>query len=122
MTGSGPRAGRGTVRGAPTRSLPADVGRPAPGWSPAASGNAQACRVVAAPLTVPRPALGPAAKLLFDELAATLIERTERLLGRDRRADLVVVPGILRLRRLLDLDEVRRVNLAAVDANRPLAE
>ena len=52
--------------------------------------------------------------LLLHQLASAVGERAERLLGRNRRADLVVVPRLLRLRRLLDLDEVRRVYLAAV--------
>src|SRR5881628_3060032 len=84
--------------------------RAAPGWSPAAQGHAHVCRVVAAP------------RLFLDELAPSLVERPERLLGRDGRLDLVVVPRVLRLGRLLHLDEVRRMDLAAVDADGPLAE
>src|SRR5262249_8866962 len=61
-------------------------------------------------------------ELLFHELATTLVERTECLLRGDRRADLVVIPGVLGLGRLLDLDEIRGMNLAPVRANGPLAE
>src|SRR3989442_5579807 len=69
------------------------------------------------------PPLAPAQRgLLLDELAPTLIERTKSLLGRNGRADLVVIPRVLRLGRLLHLDQVRRVDLAAVDTNRPLPE
>src|SRR5207245_4059672 len=69
------------------------------------------------------PPLAPAQReLLLDELAPTLVERTKRLLGGNGRADLVVVPRVLRLGRLLHLDQVRRMDLAAVDTNRPLAE
>src|SRR5688572_12051210 len=59
---------------------------------------------------------------LLDERAASLGQRTERLLRGDRRADLVVVPRTLRLRRLLHLDEISRVDLASVGADRALAE
>src|SRR4029453_3736246 len=107
---------------APTRSLQPLGVRAAPRWSPAAQGNAQACRVVAAPLPAPRPVPGPVATLLLDELASTLIKGAESLLSGDGRPDLVVVPWILRLRRLLDLDQIRRVNLAPVRANSSLAE
>src|SRR5262244_2084353 len=61
-------------------------------------------------------------ELLLHELAPTQVERAESLLRGDRRADLVVIPGILRLGRLLDLDEICGVDLATVDANSPLAE
>src|SRR5262245_65988670 len=61
------------------------------------------------------------ASLFLDELTSALIKRAERLIGGNSRADLVVIPRVLRLRRLLDLDEVRGMNLAPVDANRPLA-
>src|SRR5207249_7257816 len=69
------------------------------------------------------PAPGPAAtRLLLHELTAPLIQRPERLLSGDSCADLVVVPRVLGLGGLLHLDEIRRMNLAAVDTNRPLAE
>src|SRR5438094_6801637 len=75
------------------------------------------------PHTASPPPLAPAQRgLLLDELAPTLIEWTKSLLGRNGRADLVVIPRVLRLGRLLHLDQVRRVDLAAVDTNRPLAE
>src|SRR5881296_2050790 len=75
-----------------------------------------------APLDLPRPDAPHRSRSFLHQLAAALVERTEGLLGRDRRADLVVVPGVLRLRRLLDLNEVGRMDLPAVDANGPLAE
>src|SRR6059036_2561741 len=107
----------------PRRVATTGTGRAAPGWSPAAQGHAHACRVVAAPLAAPGPRPASAAPRLFlDELAPSLVEWPERLLGRDGRLDLVVVPRVLRLGRLLHLDEVRRMDLAAVDADRPLAE
>src|SRR5664279_3331523 len=59
---------------------------------------------------------------LFHQRAVAILQRPERLVGRDRRADLVVVPRALRFRRLLDFDQVRRMDLAAVDADRALAE
>src|SRR5713101_9257013 len=120
---AGAGRGPGAARGAATRSLPADGVRAAPGWSPAAQGHAHACRVVAAPLAAPGPRPAPAAPRLFlDELAPSLVEWPERLLGRDGRLDLVVVPRVFRLGWLLHLDEVRRMDLAAVDADGPLAE
>src|SRR5258706_13835510 len=59
---------------------------------------------------------------LLDERAAAVGHRPERLVGRDRRTDLVVVVRALRLGRLLHLHEVRVVDLAAVGADRSLAE
>src|SRR5205814_7405201 len=41
-------------------------------------------------------------------LALLVLERPERLIRGYRRADLVVVPGPLRLRRLFHFDEIRR--------------
>src|SRR5438034_9882766 len=64
----------------------------------------------------------PVATLFLDELAPALIERPERLLGGNGRADFVVIPRVLGLGRLLDLDEICGMDLAAVDADRPLAE
>src|SRR5437016_1195548 len=58
----------------------------------------------------------------LDQRTLTVLQRPERLVGGNRRADLVVVPRRLRFRGLLDLDQIRGVNLAAVDANRALAE
>src|SRR4029079_3806651 len=58
----------------------------------------------------------------FHQRAAAVLERAERLVGRDRREDLVIVPRRLRLRRCLHLDQVARMYLAAVAANRALAE
>src|SRR5262249_10654550 len=119
-----PGWGAEVVRGAATRSLSARIGTSAPGWSPADKGDAHACRVGVAPLTTspPRPGSVAPARLFLNELASALIERPESLLRGYRCADLVVVPWVLRLRRLLDLNEIRGMDLAAVDANRPLAE
>ena len=50
------------------------------------------------------------------------VHRPEGLVGRDRGADLVVVARALRLGRLLHLEQVGRVDLAAVGADRALAE
>src|SRR6266851_9549182 len=61
-------------------------------------------------------------RLLFHERAVALVDGPEGLLGRDGRADLVVVPRVLRLGRLLDLDQIRGVDLAPVGADRALAE
>src|SRR4029453_10450977 len=58
----------------------------------------------------------------FHQRALSILQRPERLIRRDRRAHLVVVPWTLGFGWLLHLDEVRRVDLAAVDADRPLAE
>ena len=44
------------------------------------------------------------------------------LIGGNGGANLVIVPLALRLRRLLDLHQIRRMNLAPVRANRALAE
>src|SRR5690348_11699463 len=59
---------------------------------------------------------------LFHQRAAALFLRPERLVGRDGGAQLVVVVRVLRLRRLLHLEEVRGVDLAAVLADLALAE
>src|SRR5262249_41629947 len=56
-------------------------------------------------------------RLLLDQRAARVLERLERDLGRDRRADAVVVPGLLRLARLLHLEEVHLVDHPAVLAD-----
>src|SRR6188768_409311 len=108
----------------PIRSWPnsACVGTPkisVMAWRRAGYGRADAA-VPAAPLTF-RSSRGNA-RCLFHQRAFPVLERTECLLGRDRRLDLVVVPRCLRLGGLLDLHEIRRVDLAAVDADRALAE
>src|SRR5882672_3353356 len=59
---------------------------------------------------------------LLHQGAAALFLGTERLIRRNRGADLVVVPGVLRLRRLLHLEQIRRVDLAPVLADAALAE
>src|SRR5215510_5853701 len=54
--------------------------------------------------------------------ATALGERPERLVLRDGGAHFVIVPGTLRFRRLLDLEQIHRVDLAAVRAHGTLAE
>src|ERR1700752_1399613 len=54
------------------------------------------------------------ASLLFHQRAVALIDRPERLFGRDRRADLVVVPRVLGLERLLHPDQKPRMDLSTV--------
>src|SRR5262249_24016993 len=53
---------------------------------------------------------------------AAFRQRPEGLIGRNGGADLEVVPRALRFRRLLHLDQVHWVDLAAVGAHRALAE
>src|SRR6266496_6843131 len=50
------------------------------------------------------------------------LQRRGRLIRGDRRAQLVEIPVRFRFRWLLDLEQVRRVDLAPVDADRSLAE
>src|SRR5262245_10743877 len=57
-----------------------------------------------------------------DQRTAALSEGPERLRGRDRRAQLVVVPGMLRLVGPLHLEQMHVVNLAAVGTNAALTE
>src|SRR5919112_1301846 len=56
------------------------------------------------------------------ERAASLVERAERLLGRDGGPQLVIVPRTLGLLRLLHLEQIHRVNVPAVAADLALAE
>src|SRR5262245_60172505 len=106
---------------------PVPAKRESDGQRPDGAQPQRAMRKRAAWSAHPSPSPGPPPppaprELLFDELASALIERAEGLLRGDRRADLVVVPRVLRLGRLLDLDEVSGVNLADVTANSQLAE
>src|SRR5215470_9888178 len=50
-----------------------------------------------------------------------ILEWTERFVGGNRRAQLEVIPGILRLRRFFYFVEVHVMNVATVDAYHPLA-
>src|SRR5690349_1023646 len=68
------------------------------------------------------PLPGPPSPLLLHQRAVALIDGPERLRGRDRRAQLVVVPRRLGLPRLLDLVEEHVVDLPAVGPDGPLAE
>src|SRR5258706_14750568 len=61
-------------------------------------------------------------RLLLHQGAVALVDGPERLLGGGGRARLVVVPRPLGLGRLLDLEQVHGVQLAAVGADRALAE
>src|SRR4029453_7387475 len=61
-------------------------------------------------------------RLLLHHRTVALIDGTERLARRNRRAQLVQVPWPLRLGRLLHLEEVHRVKLAAVLADAAFAE
>jgi hypothetical protein len=70
----------------------------------------------------PASAAAKAWRLLLHQRAVTLVERTERLVGRDRRTQLVVIVRALGLARRLDLEEVGRMQGATVDARRALAE
>src|SRR5262249_47179330 len=56
-------------------------------------------------------------RVFVHERAAAFRQRPEGLIGRNGGADLEVVPRGLRFRRLLHLDQVHRVDLAAVGAH-----
>src|SRR5579883_1878384 len=56
------------------------------------------------------------------ERAPAFVQRAERVFRLDRRQDLEIVPLALRLGDGLCLEQVHRVQLAAVDADRALAE
>src|SRR5262249_10610808 len=60
-------------------------------------------------------------KSLYERTIA-ILQRPERLIGGNRRAGLVQIPFALRFGRLLHLEEIRRMDLAAVGAHRSLAE
>src|SRR5262245_4211418 len=64
----------------------------------------------------------PAPASAADQRTASLTEGPERFRGRDRRAQLVVVPGMLRLVGPLHLEQIHVVNFAAVGTNAALAE
>src|SRR5262245_9218588 len=64
----------------------------------------------------------PAPASAADQRTAALSEGPERLRGRDRRAQLVVVPGMLRLVGPLHLEQIHVVNFAAVGTNAALTE
>src|SRR5262245_3880089 len=66
--------------------------------------------------------IGRPNRLSRDERAAAVLDAAESLIARDLGDELVVVPGPLRFRWLLDLEEVEVVDLAAVRTNGPLAE
>src|SRR5437867_1283831 len=56
------------------------------------------------------------------EWTIAILQRPESLIGWNRRADLVQVPLALRFRRLLGLDQVRRMDLASIRPDHSLAE
>src|SRR5262249_11161793 len=66
-------------------------------------------------------AYAPTPDLFLRQRTFALVERTPRLLRRNGRELLVVVPGRLALLGLLHLEQVHRVDLAAVDAHVALA-
>ena len=59
---------------------------------------------------------------LLQHRADALLERDEGFRRRDGGDEVVIVPRILRVRRLLHLEQIGRVDLAAVGADRALAE
>ena len=63
-----------------------------------------------------------AAVLSVDHRTAAVLQRTESLIRWNGGAQLVVVAGIFRLFRRLDLEQIGRVDLAAVGADLALAE
>src|SRR4029453_6249301 len=73
-------------------------------WPKRAWGGMPRIGIIASP--------GPRRPLLLHEGAVALVQRPERLLGGDGRAQLVVVPRALGLRRLLDLEEIGGVDLS----------
>src|SRR5258705_3708057 len=83
-------------------------------WPKRAWGGMPRIGITAAP--------GPRRPLLLHEGAVALVHRPEGLLGRNGRAQLVVVPRALGLVRLLHLEEIRGVDLPAVGPDRSLAE
>src|SRR5262245_54455731 len=54
--------------------------------------------------------------------AAAIRERAERLVGGNGRDELVIIVGVFRFFRLLHLEQIHRVNDAAVLANGDVAE
>src|SRR5262249_17108575 len=54
--------------------------------------------------------------------AAAIGQGAESFVGRDGGAEFVIIPGGLRFRRLLDFEQIHRVDLAAVGAHHALAE
>ena len=61
-------------------------------------------------------------RLLFYKRAVALINWAEGLISRNGRAELVIVPLALALLRRLHLEEIHRMDLAAICANLTLAE
>src|SRR5580704_12702188 len=62
------------------------------------------------------------ASVAGDERAVVVLQRTERLVGRDGRAQLEEVARILGFFGRLDLEQIGRVGHPAVDADRAVAE
>src|SRR5687768_7895623 len=67
---------------------------------------------------------GPSTRLssALHERAAALIKRTESLLRRDGRPELVIIPRTLRFFRLLHFEQIHRMDVPAVDADLALSE
>src|SRR5262249_28569751 len=73
------------------------------------------------PGSLSRPGMTATRSLLYQR-AGAFRKRTEGLVGRRGADQLVIVPWPLGFLGLLDLEEIGRVQLAAVDANGALAE
>src|SRR6187200_2278828 len=88
--------------------------RPMRSWPKRACGGMPRSGIIAA--------AGPRRPLLLHERTVALVQRSEGLLRRNGRAQLVVVPRRLGLRGFLHLEEVGGVDLAAVGPDGPFAE
>src|SRR6476660_993535 len=64
----------------------------------------------------------PAQRSVLDLRTAAFIQRSERLVGRDCLDDLEGIPVALRFRRRLDLEQVHRMDLAAIGADGALTK
>src|ERR1700722_2367516 len=64
----------------------------------------------------------PSKGLLLQQCTGALVERRKGLVARNRADQLVEIPGTLGFRGLLDLEQVGRMDAAAVGFDRTLAE
>src|SRR5262249_5194768 len=58
----------------------------------------------------------------FHQRAAAFSQGAKSLVRRDRGAQFVIIPGSLRLRRFLDLEEIHRMDFSPVGSHDALAE